>query len=64
MYTIKVVFRKKVAFYLATSLENLFAAAFTFSLSLTRYRHISLRRRRRRRRRLSSGNEIEGNGRE
>lgn len=63
MYTIKVVFRKKVAFYLTTSLENLFAAAFTFSLSLTRYRHISLRRRRRRRR-LSSGNEIEGNGRE
>lgn len=62
MYAIKVVFRKKVAFYLTTSLENLFAAAFTFSLSLTRYRHISLRRRRRRR--LSSGNEIEGNGRE
>jgi len=49
--------KESCAFYLTTSLENLFA--FTFSI-VTRYRHISPRRRRC----LSSGNEIEGNGRE
>lgn len=54
MYMIKVIFSKKVAFYLTISLENLFVAACIFSID------ISLRRRRR----LSSGNEIEGNGRE
>jgi len=29
---IKVIFRKKAAFYLTTSLDNLFAAASTFSI--------------------------------